>query len=655
MIIGTAGHIDHGKTALVRALTGVDGDRLKEEKARGITIDLGFAYLPTEGGPTLGFVDVPGHERFVHTMVAGAGGIDYALLVVAADDGLMPQTREHLAIIDLLGIRRGIIALTKADIAPPGRIEALTAEIAATLADSSLAGAEILPVSALTGQGVDTLRRRLEDAAKDMAQGQDRGGDGAFRLAIDRAFTLTGVGVVVTGTVLSGVVRVGDTVTVSPSGLTARVRSLHAQNQVAQEGRAGDRCALNLAGPDITKDALHRGDMVLAPGLHAPTDRIEATLRLLPRETKGEGAPKPLGQWFPVRLHHAAAEVGGRIVLLGDDALAPGAAAPVQLVLDRPIAAAAGDRYIIRDVSAQHTLGGGRFIDLRPPARRRRTPERAAQRAALAIPDAKVALTALLAAPPFLVDLSAFVRDRALPPGTADALAAELGLVVLEQTALSADSWAAFLAQLAEKLAAYHAENPDLQGLGREKLRLALQPRLPAAVFMPALQRAVAQGLVALDGSFVRLAGHTVRLAPVDEESWEELAPLLGGEVRFRPPRVRDIAEATGRTEAEARRLLKLAGRMGWADEVAHDHFFLRDTVREMLALAVDVAANAPDGTFVVAPFRDRMDNGRKVAIQILDFFDRHGITLRRGDLRRINPHRLDLFGPPVLLSGERP
>ncbi|WP_044559490.1 selenocysteine-specific translation elongation factor [Azospirillum sp. B4] len=650
MIIGTAGHIDHGKTALVRALTGVDGDRLKEEKARGITIDLGFAYLPLSNAPTLGFVDVPGHERFVHTMVAGASGIDFALLVVAADDGVMPQTREHLAIIDLLGIRHGLVALTKADLATPDRLAAVVAEITAALDGTSLADADILPVSALSGAGIDDLRQRLADAAHAQAREKDGTEAGAFRLAVDRAFTLTGVGVVVTGTVLSGRVRVGDTVTISPSGLAARVRSLHAQNAVAEEGRAGDRCALNLAGPDITKDALHRGDMVLAPALHAPTDRIDASLRLLPREA---GA-KALGQWFPVRLHHAAAEVGARVVLLSEEALAGGGATQVQLVLERPIAAAVGDRYVIRDVSAQHTLGGGRFIDLRPPPRRRRTGERVAQRIALALPDPAAALAALLAVPPYAVDLTAFVRDHALPTDRAEALARDLGLVVLEQgdarTALSADHWAAFLSQLTEQLTAYHAENPDLQGMGREKLRLGVQPRLPAPLFAVAVGRAVAQGLVALDGSFIRLAGHTVRLAPEDEAAWGALAPLLGGEVRFRPPRVRDIATDTGRPEPEVRRILKLAGRMGWADQVAHDHFFLRDTVREMVAIAVDVAAQAPDGTFVVAPFRDRMDNGRKVAIQILDFFDRHGITLRRGDLRRINPHRLDLFGPPVVL-----
>jgi selenocysteine-specific elongation factor len=648
MIIGTAGHIDHGKTALVKALTGVDGDRLKEEKARGITIDLGFAYLPLAGNKTLGFIDVPGHERFVHTMLAGASGIDFALLAVAADDGVMPQTLEHLAIIDLLGIRRGLVALTKADIASPERIADVVGQIERASVGTMLEGAEILPLSALTGQGIDTLRMRLEAAADGIA---DRSKAARFRLAVDRVFTLPGVGVVVTGTVLSGSVHVGDRVLISPSGLSARIRSLHAQNKPAVSGRAGDRCALNLVGDGVSKESIRRGDVVLDPELHAPTDRIDARLRLLPSETR------PMRQWFPARLHHAAAEVGAHIVLTDDEPIQPGAAAEVQLVLDRPIAAAVSDRYVIRDVSAQRTIGGGQFIDLRPPARKRRTPERRAQRAAHAIADPLAAFKALLATPPFAWDVAIFARDRALPAIQMEQISDTLGFVLLEtgtsQLAIALDRWQAFTSMLVEQLTAYHAENPDLQGSGREKLRLLIQPRLPAAEFVAALQRIAASGQIVLDGSFVRLASHTVRLAQKDEAAWSAIAPLLGGEARFRPPRVRDIATATSYAERDVRRLFKLAGRLGWTDEVAHDHFFLRQTVHEMVTIVADVAAHAEDGVFTAAQFRDRVDNGRKVAIQILDFFDRHGVTLNRDDLRRVNKHRLDLFGPPVHASNE--
>ena len=333
MIVGTAGHIDHGKTALVRALTGIDTDRLKEEKARGITIDLGFAYLATRHGKTLGFVDVPGHEKFIHNMLAGAGGIDFVLLTVAADDGVMPQTREHLAIVDLLGVGRGIVALTKVDLVSPEQRQTVAAQIADALDGTALAGSEIVPVSSVSGEGLDALRERLFARAQAVESAAPKG---RFRLAVDRSFSLTGVGTVVTGTVLSGTVAVADHVRISPSGMPARVRSIHAQNRAADRGQAGERCALNLAGDGIGKDAIRRGDMVLDPELHAPTDRIDATLRVLGSE------PKPIAHWMPVRLHHAAAEVGARVVLLGEGPIAPGAQARIQLVLDRPVAAAAG-------------------------------------------------------------------------------------------------------------------------------------------------------------------------------------------------------------------------------------------------------------------------------------------------------------------------
>jgi selenocysteine-specific elongation factor len=640
MIVGTAGHIDHGKTSLVKALTGVDTDRLKEEKARGITIDLGFAYLPCEDDLILGFIDVPGHERFVHTMVAGASGIDIALLVVAADDGVMPQTREHLAILDLLGIGRGLIALTKADLATPERLADVSAQIRAATVGTVLEDADVLPVSATTGLGIDALRDRLAAEARMLGE---RAADGGFRLAVDRVFTLPGIGVVVTGTVLSGVVQVKDHVLLSPSGLTARVRSLHAQNRPVERGRAGDRCALNLTGEGIAKDAIHRGDMVVDPRLHAPTDRIDARLRLLPDE------PRPIGQWFPARLHHGAVEVGVRVVVLEGEQLLPGCAADVQLVLDRSIAATVLDRFVLRDVSAQRTMGGGQFLDLRAPSRRRRTTEREAQRAALAITDARQAFAALLDAPPFAWDISAFARDRALSGARKDEIVAALTPIVLhsgeEHIAISHAHWQTFAASLLEYLQTFHANHPDLQGPGREKLRLALQPRLPIGVFALALQHADFSSRVLRDGSFVRLASHSLQLTPEREAAWKRIAPLLGGEVHFCPPRVRDIAGALARPEKDIRDLLKFAARLGLVDEVAHDHFFLRATMHEMVMIAADLAVQAADGRFTAAQFRDRLGGGRKVAIQILEFFDRQGVTLNRGSLRSVQPRYLDLFG----------
>ncbi len=643
MIIGTAGHIDHGKTSLVRALTGVDTDRLKEEKARGISIDLGFAYMPAPDGSILGFVDVPGHEKFVHNMVAGATGIDFVLLAVAADDGPMLQTFEHLAIVDLLGVKRGVVVLSKADLAARPAREEVGGVIRQVIAGTTLAGAEIIPVSTVSGEGIDALREHLFDAARHADRLSARG---RFRLAVDRSFSLAGVGAVVTGTVLSGSVNVDDRVTISPRGIVARVRSIHAQNRVTTTGRSGERCALNLAGEGISKDAAARGDIVLDPSLHAPTDRIDATLRVLACEKK------PIGQWTSVRLHHAAAEVGAHLVLLADQPVEPGTEALVQVVLDRPIAAAVGDRYILRHASDMRTIGGGRFLDLRAPARKRRTPVRLGQLAACALEDPAQALAALLARAPYFVDFSAFARDRALADSERETLARELALVQIGASTgviTVSDLVSKRLEQsLLATLAAFHADNPDLPGLAMERLRLELEPRLPAPTFAAHLRGLAQTHVVALDGAWVRLPQHSVKLTPADERAWTRVRPLLAGDCRFRPPRVRDVAGLVSTPEADVRRLMKLAARMGKVDEVAHDHFFLRETVAEMAAIMLDLASAVPNGQFTAAQFRDRLDNGRKVAIQVLEFFDRHGVTLRRGDRRRMNKHRLDLFRKPT-------
>ncbi|MDS9466808.1 selenocysteine-specific translation elongation factor [Paracoccus sp. MBLB3053] len=636
MIVGTAGHIDHGKTALVKALTGIDADRLAEEKARGITIDLGFAYADLGGAAITGFVDVPGHEKFVHTMLAGAGGIDLALLVVAVDDGIMPQTREHLAILDLLGIPQGIVALTKCDLAGAERIAALTAEIDDLLSSTGLSGAPVFPVSAMTGIGIEPLRAALAGAE---ARSVARASTSRLRMAIDRSFTLSGAGTVVTGTVLAGQVAIGDQILLSPSGLAARVRGIHAQNRKADRGLAGQRCALNLAGEGVSRDAIARGDMALDPILHAPTERIDVTVRILGTE------PKAIGTWFPARLHVGAAELGARIVpLVGD--LVPGAEGLAQIVLDRPLAAAVGDRFILRDVSARRTIGGGRIIDLRAPSRRRARPERLSLLHAHALPDPAKALAGLGGLG--LVDLDVFSRDRALSSAEIHAALTASGLAVIDGTrlALAPDRLDLLRQQLLEKLADFHRDNADLQGLGRERLRLMLEPRLPKGEFAAFIRAEADAGRIALDGAFLRLPGHLPRLSPEDEAIYARIVPKLVGENRFRPPRVRDFANEFAEDEAEIRRILRMAARQGRIDQIAHDHFFARETTVEMIEIIRDLSSDSDDGWFSAPAFRDRVQNGRKVAIQILDFFDRLGLTLRRGDLRRINPHRIDLFTP---------
>ncbi|MEQ1671247.1 MAG: selenocysteine-specific translation elongation factor, partial [Hyphomicrobium sp.] len=575
MIVGTAGHIDHGKTALVRRLTGVETDRLKEEKARGISIDIGFAYWPRPDGEIIGFVDVPGHEALVHNMLAGATGIDFVMLVVAADDGVMPQTREHIAIMHLLGLERGIVALNKCDLVTVERLAEVTAEIALALGGTSLAGSAVIPVSAVRGQGIEDITAALDGAAASRLTARPK--DGRFRLAVDRCFTLQGLGTTVTGTVLSGRVKVDDHVIVSPSGIEARVRSIRAHDQPAEQGEAGQRCALVLTGAHITKDAVHRGDVVLDPVLHAPTVRMDARVTILATELK------PIDQWFPVKVHHAASEVPGRVVVLRDAPISAGETDFIQLVLERPIAAAAGDRFVIRDTSSSRTIGGGTLIDLRALERRRRTPERRQFLEALALADPADALDHALAGPPGWVDLAAFIRDRALGPDAAIEFATRLGLVTLPlkdtMIALSHDTWQQQMVRVNTALQAFHVASPDLPGIGLENLRRSCAPQLTAALFLAVIRKLIEAGSVALDRTWVRLPGHEVRFSIDDEQKWQAIAPLIAAEP-YRPPRVRDISHTLSLEAAAVRRILRMAARRGDVDEIAHDHYFLRATVQ---------------------------------------------------------------------------
>jgi len=639
MIIGTAGHIDHGKTALVRALTGIDADRLPEEKARGITIDIGFAYRPVEGGETLGFVDVPGHERFVHNMLAGAIGIDFVLLVVAADDGPMPQTREHLQILDLLGLRHGIVALTKADLVGPERLAEVARQMGALLAGTSLANAEIVPVSSVTGNGVAELESRLLAAAAGLPP---RPVAGRFRLAVDRSFTLAGVGTVVTGTVFAGQVSIGDRLLLSPSETEARVRGIHAQNRQAERGRAGQRCAINIAGPQIDKDSVQRGDWLVDPAAHAPTDRFDARLRLLSAEVR------PLRHWTPVHLHLGAAHVPARVALLDTEVLAPGQTALAQIVTDRPIGTLRGDRLVLRDQSAQRTIGGGLVLDPWPPARGRRRPQRLATLRALERPTATSALRDLIDGDPGWVDLSRFAQMWNLTPTEAAETWHQAGLIIASaadrQFGFSPTRCDSVCQAVVQTLSEHHSKSQDSAGLEAERLRLATSIRMPPTVFSAVLAGLLRDKAVEADGPWLRLPGHVLKLTAADERLWSRIKPMMQRE-RFQPPRVRDYAQALSAREEDVRQMLRRLAKMGQVIQVAHDHFFLRSTVAEMIAIADRLAAGSADETVTAGAFRDRIGSGRKVAIQILEFFDRAGVTVRHGDTRKVSREKLDRFG----------
>jgi selenocysteine-specific elongation factor len=622
VIIGTAGHIDHGKTSLVKALTGVDADRLKEEKERGITLDLGYAYSSLPNGEVLGFIDVPGHERLVHNMLAGATGIDFVLLVVAADDGPMPQTREHLQILTLLGLARGAVALTKTDRVTKQRLDEAQAEVTSLLVGTLLEGSPIFPLSSVSGEGVESLSKYLEQAASTMAIRPEAGN---FRLAVDRCFTLAGPGTVVTGTVFSGTVNVGDQVLLSPSGIAVRVRGIHAQNRPSEVGLTGQRCALNIAGADFDKHAVRRGDWVLAKPAHAPTQRLDVRLHLL------ASADRALRHWSPVHFHLGSIDVTARVALLGDEVLNPGCSGLAQLVLDRPIGALRGDRFIIRDQSASRTVGGGMVLDIFPPERKRRTPERLAILAALEQSSTQAALQGLLDVSSNGVDLAQFIITFNLSPAEAEELRHDVPLVEICGIAFSVEVWAALRQSVLERLAELHRISPDELGPNANRLRNLVAPRLPRAIFSSLLGSMREEGSVIHSGPWLHLPQHRIILSAGDQEIWRLLAPLLR-ENLFQPPRVRDLAHDLKVAEPRMRLLLQQLAAMGEVYKVAHDHYFMPKSVESLVAIAREIAAQQPEGKITAAEFRDRIGTGRKLAIQILEFFDGSAVTRRAGD-----------------------
>ena len=646
MIVGTAGHVDHGKTQLIRALTGVDTDRLKEEKARGITIDLGFAYMPNGQGGMIGFVDVPGHERLVHTMLAGAAGIDFALLVIAADDGVMPQTREHLQILDLLGLTRGLIVLSKADLADAARRAALIADIRAACLGTGLAGRVILPVSSLTGEGIEDLRAHLLSEALSRPA---RDVKAPFRFTVDRAFALAGTGTVVTGTVVAGRVAVDDVVTILPSGIKARIRSLRVSNQIASTGVGGERCALNLAGAEVSRQALARGCWLVDSARTNRTLRFDMAFTLLETETRA------LAQWTPVHVHCGASSLLGRVVLLADEPLHPGADGRVQIVLLDPLPVRHGDRVVLRDTSATRTIGGGLVLDPRPPARKRRSAQRVARLNALAGDDPAVALSQLIAIGPGFEELSAFAEDWSLPTEAAERLADRLHLssvaVGPARFVATAARWAELTASIKGVLVAFHDQKPELPGMAIDHVRLALRNGLSRPLFAAIATKLARDGVLALQSHWLRLPTHSARLGPDDALLWTRIRPLID-RGRFKPPRVRDISVALTVPEQTVRRTCKSLVRVGELTEVAHDHFFSRAVVAEMARFAARLSTpEKPD--FSASDFRDQLDNGRKVAIQILEYFDREGLTLRRGDVRRTVKDPALVFGTPEGLASD--
>jgi selenocysteine-specific elongation factor len=635
MIVATAGHVDHGKTSLIKALTGTDTDRLAEEKKRGLTIDLGFAYLPIgegAGAPPIGFIDVPGHERFIRNMVCGVAGTDLALFIVAADDGIMPQTREHLAILDLLGVRRGIVALTKVDRVDADRIAAVSEEIEAVLAETSLAQAPILAVSSVTGEGVDTLREALLVEAR----GEEDGAPGGnFRLAVDRRFDVTGTGLVVTGTAFSGVCRVGDQVHLQGGDESWRVRGIRAQSRDAQAASAGQRVALNLTGPGLAREAVKRGDWIVAGDLPPPSRKIDVRLIILASEAAA------FSHWTPVHVHLGAAETTGRVALLDSKVVAPGERSLAQLVLDNPLGTVAGDGFIIRDQSARRTIGGGRVIDVLPPRRGRAHPDRLVQLAAQETPNDEVALAEFAKISANGVDVRRFAQCRNLTSEECDRLTAAFeGRLIANEggpRAFSHAAWHAVGERTTAALEAWHEAHPDKTGPGDEPLLAAAGLRSLFPIAKAVTAELETDGVLVRERLGLRRPGHRPALKGADDAAWQKIAAIIQSS-GLRPATVGDIAEQSGLSGRRLEALLQTAGRHGLVHRVSKTRYLTQPMLDELAEIARATAEQSTDGTFDARAFRDASGIGRNMTIEVLEYFDRLGLTVRRGDKRVIRP-----------------
>ena len=631
IIVGTAGHIDHGKSALVRALTGTDPDRLKEEKARGITIELGFAHAPVADDVVASFVDVPGHERFVRAMLAGVGGIDVVLLVVAADESVMPQTREHFDICRLLGVARGLVVLTKCDVADETAIACATLEVRELVAGSFLEESLILPVSSITGEGLDALRAELAAMARAVPS---RGLAGPARLPVDRAFSMKGFGTVVTGTMTSGLVAVDDELELLPAGVRVKVRGLHVHGRARTSAAAGERVAMNLSGVDV--GGVARGSVAAASGALQPTRRVDARITMLPGSALKHGAR--------VRIHQGTAEALARVSVAGaSGVVAPGESADVRLRFESPAVVTRADRFILRSYSPLVTIGGGVVLDPQPPQAGVRTARGVARMAALQIcadgdVDRRAAIQVMVAGAG-LHGVSA--GDLAPRIGAAPAeLATALGALDREGAVVLGAEWAvdaraasaptgAVLAGLAE----FHRTSPLSSGMPLEQVRGRWFAAMPPPVFERVIARLVAAGQVTAKDT-LSLAGHRVELTP-DEAHVSEWIERRYVDAGFSPPDVAALAGEARRAPALVARVAQLMikqKRLVRVDTLVFHRDVLERLKRDVLARKA--SAGVGPATIDVKTFKDAYNVSRKYAIPLLEYLDRERITRRAGDGR---------------------
>lgn len=601
MIIATAGHVDHGKTTLLQAITGINADRLPEEKSRGMTIDLGYAYWPQPDGRVLGFIDVPGHEKFLSNMLAGVGGIDHALLVVACDDGVMAQTREHLAILQLTGNPTLTVALTKTDRVDGARIDDVRREITQVLREYGFEQATLFETAATANIGIEALRDHLRQlAAREHPEHQ------RFRLAIDRAFTVKGAGLVVTGTALSGDVRVGDTLWLTGMGTPMRVRGLHAQNQPVEHAHGGQRIALNIVGA-AEKGDISRGDWLLT---EAPPEAVERVIVELHSHI-------PLTQWQPLHIHHAASHITGRVSLLENNL--------AELVLDTPLWLADNERLVLRDISAKITLAGARVVTLNSPRRGKRKPEYLAWIAALALAKTDAQALAVHLSRD-AVKLRDFAWARQLSTQGLEPLIAQPGFILAGDCLLDAPLAARWQRKLLDALALYHEQHKDEPGPGRERLRRIALPMEDEALVLTLIEQMRESGVIASHHGWLHLPEHKAGFTDEQQAIWQKVAPLFGDE----PWWVRDLATQTGTDENMMRGVLRLAAQQGMITAIVKDRYYRNDRIVAFASMIREL--DLEKGSTCAADFRDKLNVGRKLAIQILEYFNRIGFTRRRGN-----------------------
>ena len=610
MILGTAGHIDHGKTTLVHALTGVDTDRLPEEKRRGITIELGFAPLELEGIGTVGVVDVPGHEAFVRTMLAGATGVDIALLVVAADEGVMPQTREHLAILSLLGVRAGVVALTKRDLVDAEWLSLVADDVQATLAGGPLGSAPVIPVSSVTGDGMASLRAALVDAARRVPE---RDASDLFRMPSDRAFTVKGTGTVVTGTVWSGTLTPDAAVRIMPAGTPARVRGIQSHGTAASVAAPGRRVALSLAG--VERDDAERGGWIVSDPRWAATTVLRADIALL------EGAPT-LGPRTRVRFHLGTQDVGARIVARGG-ALAPGAGRPVRIVCDAPVLARGGDRFVLRSASPAVTIGGGTVTDPAPGGRRPRP-------ATHLLPTLHDRLAAIVVDAGMQgVELAALPVRAGLAPHDILGASARLGAlaVVVGDRLVASSAFESIRAAVLAAVSDHHRQFPLDPGAPLQAVRSSIRGAALALIEAALTALATAEAVI-IDGSSARLHGWTATLSGENARLAERVMITLR-EAGNEPPAVAELTAAIGSDLVPLLRFLERAGRV---TQVEQGRYYERDTLDRLVATLRSGMVGGRE--YGPAELRDMLGFSRKYLIPFLEYCDVSRITERRSSGR---------------------